>query len=194
MQNGGLWHCVCIAVKTATSDGDKQRDGGDFIRAYVVMVRRAGQMVMIERVTSCGVVLLDNDGRVLLAHATGTSHWDIPKGRGEEGETPIISALRELVEETGFVLAPERLTDLGRFVYRRDKDLHLFAARATRDELDLSRCVCTSLFPRRWDGLMIPEMDAFRWVQPEEVEQYASRSLFRLFQTTLSLAELHQSL
>ncbi len=149
---------------------------------------------MSERVLSCGVVLLDRDGRVLLAHATDTSHWDIPKGQGEPGEAPIAAALRELVEETGIVLAPERLKDLGRFVYRRDKDLHLFAARANGDETDLGRCVCTSMFPRRSDGVMIPEMDAFRWVEPGEVGQYASRSLDRLFQTTLSLAELHRSL
>ncbi|TKC80414.1 NUDIX hydrolase [Trinickia terrae] len=149
---------------------------------------------MIERVTSCGVVLLDGSGRVLLAHATDTTHWDIPKGHGEPGEAPIAAALRELVEETGIVLAAQRLNDLGRFVYRRDKDLHLFAARAADDELDLSRCVCTSMFPRRSDGVMIPEMDAFRWVEPGEVGHYASRSLNRLFQTTLSLAELHRSL
>ncbi len=41
---------------------------------------------------------------------------------------------------------------------------------------------------------MIPEMDAYRWVTPAEVDQYASRSLARLFQTTLSLTELHHTL
>ncbi|MGC2041727.1 MAG: NUDIX hydrolase, partial [Paraburkholderia caledonica] len=76
----------------------------------------------------------------------------------------------------------------------RDKDLHLFAARATVDELDLSSYTCTSLFPRRSDGKLIPEMDAYRWTAPDEVEKYASRSLARLFQTTLSLTELHRSL
>lgn len=146
------------------------------------------------RVVSCGVVLLDPHGRVLLAHATETSHWDIPKGHGEEGEAPHFTALRELVEETGLVIAAERLTDLGLFVYRRDKDLHLFAARARADELDLSQCVCMSMFPRRSDGTLIPEMDAYRWAAPEEVDRYASRSLTRLFQTTLSLTELHRSL
>ena len=143
---------------------------------------------------SCGVVLLDPAGRVLLAHATETTHWDIPKGQGEEGEAPHVTALREMEEETGLAVTPERLTDLGLFAYRRDKDLHLFAARAGADELDLTRCTCTSMFPRRSDGTMIPEMDAFRWAAPHEVEHYASRSLTRLFQTTLSLAELHQSL
>jgi 8-oxo-dGTP pyrophosphatase MutT (NUDIX family) len=149
---------------------------------------------MSARVVSCGVVLLDPDGRVLLAHATETSHWDVPKGHGEEGEAPHVTALREMVEETGIVIGPERLKDLGLFVYRRDKDLHLFAARATADELDLTACTCTSLFPRRSDGTLIPEMDAYRWAAPDEVERYASRSLTRLFQTTLSLAELHRTL
>jgi hypothetical protein len=58
----------------------------------------------------------------------------------------------------------------------------------------LEECVCESYFPRRRDGVMIPEMDAYRWVTPVDVDQYASRSLARLFQTTLSLTELHQTL
>ncbi|PQV52936.1 NUDIX hydrolase [Paraburkholderia sp. BL21I4N1] len=149
---------------------------------------------MSARVISCGIVLLDPDGRVLLAHATETSHWDIPKGHGEEGEEPHVTALREMVEETGIAIDATRLKDLGLFVYRRDKDLHLFGARAHAGELDLSSCTCTSLFPRRSDGTLIPEMDAYRWAAPHEVERYASRSLTRLFQTTLSLADLHRSL
>ena len=149
---------------------------------------------MSARIVSCGIVLLDPHGRVLLAHATETSHWDIPKGHGEEGEAPHVTALREMVEETALVIDAGRLKDLGLFVYRRDKDLHLFAARAHDDELDLTSCVCTSMFPRRSDGKLIPEMDAYRWAAPDEVERYASRSLTRLFQTTLSLAELHHTL
>lgn len=149
---------------------------------------------MNAKTVSCGIVLLDPEGRVLLAHATGTNHWDVPKGQGEHGETEQDSARREMVEETGINVDAARLTDLGRFAYRRDKDLHLFAARALDGELDLSRCVCVSLFPRRHDGVMIPEMDAWRWVAPADVDDYASRSLARLFQTTLSLVELHRSL
>ncbi|EEA00146.1 NUDIX hydrolase [Burkholderia sp. H160] len=149
---------------------------------------------MSPRIVSCGIVLLDPDGRVLLAHATETTHWDIPKGHGENGEAPDVTALREMVEETGIALGAERLKDLGLFVYRRDKDLHLFAARASADELDLSTCTCTSLFPRRSDGALIPEMDDYRWASIDEIPRYASRSLTRLFETTLSLVELHRSL
>ena len=149
---------------------------------------------MSTRTVSCGVIVLDPNGRVLLAHATETSHWDIPKGQGEPGETPMEAALRELREETGIVLAPERLVDLGQFAYRPDKDLHLFAVRVAHDEIDLSRCVCTSMFPSRTSGSMIPEMDAFKWVTPRMVSRFASRSLTRLFASSVSLAELHRTL
>ncbi len=149
---------------------------------------------MTDRTVSCGIVILNTRGDVLLCHATETSHWDIPKGQGEVDEQPVEAALRELVEETGIVMKAERLKDLGRFVYRRDKDLHLFAVRVTDDEVKLEECVCESYFPRRRDGVMIPEMDAYRWVTPIDVDQFASRSLARLFQTTLSLTELHQTL
>lgn len=146
------------------------------------------------RTVSCGVVILDAAGRVFLAHATDTTHWDIPKGQGEPGESPLQAALRELLEETGIAFAPARLVDLGRFVYRHDKDLHLFAVRVADDEVDPARCVCTSLFPSRRDGSMIPEMDAYRWTAPGDVDAYASRSLARLFRMRLPLADLHRRL
>ncbi|TCK43031.1 8-oxo-dGTP pyrophosphatase MutT (NUDIX family) [Paraburkholderia sp. BL8N3] len=149
---------------------------------------------MSGRIVSCGVVMLNGQGDVLLCHATETSHWDVPKGHADPGESPLDAALRELVEETGIVLPASRLKDLGRFLYRRDKDLHLFAVRVAEDEVRLENCVCESYFPRYRDGTMIPEMDAYRWVSPADVDKFASRSLARLFQTTLSLAELHETL
>ncbi|AIO42525.1 NUDIX domain protein [Burkholderia cenocepacia] len=146
------------------------------------------------RTVSCGVVMLDGAGRVFLAHATDTTHWDIPKGQGEPGETPAEAALRELREETGIELDAARLIDLGRFAYRHDKDLHLFAVQVADDEIDPARCTCTSLFPSRRDGSLIPEMDAYRWTAPADVDAYASRSLARLFRTKLPLADLHRRL
>lgn len=149
---------------------------------------------MSERTLSCGVVIMDRHARVLLAHASQTTHWDIPKGQGEPGEAPIDAALRELREETGIVIAPERLKDFGRLPYRRDKDLHLFAVRVTDGEVDPARCHCTSLFPSRRDGSMIPEMDAFRWTTVSELPRYASRSLTRLFEAALPLTEIDRAL
>lgn len=154
----------------------------------------AGRSRQAARTLSCGVVLLDPAGRVLLAHATETTHWDIPKGARDPGEAERDAALRELFEETGIVLAPDRLVELGRFAYRSDKDLYLFAARLRDAETDLSACLCTSMFPSRATGASIPEMDAFRWVEVAAVAEYASRSLAKVFASTLSLAALHRRL
>ena len=43
---------------------------------------------------SCGVLIFDERRRLLMAHATGGAHWDIPKGLADPGEAPIEAALR----------------------------------------------------------------------------------------------------
>lgn len=139
---------------------------------------------------SCGLVLLNEDGEVLLAHATETRHWDIPKGAPDPGETDRDAALRETREETGLVLDSHALIELGRFPYRRDKELHLFATRMRRAEVALDTLTCTSMFNSYRTGRLIPEMDAYRWTAAEELPQYASQSLTRLFAQTLTLPSI----
>lgn len=139
---------------------------------------------------SCGLVLLNEDGDVLLAHATETRHWDIPKGAPDPGENHRDTALREAREETGLVLDSHTLIELGRFPYRRDKELHLYATRLRRAEVALDTLTCTSMFNSYHTGRLIPEMDAYRWATVDEVPQYASQSLTRLFAQTLTLASI----
>jgi 8-oxo-dGTP pyrophosphatase MutT (NUDIX family) len=148
----------------------------------------------VSKTTSCGLVILNEDGEVLLAHATETTHWDIPKGQPEPGESELDTALRETREETGLAIAPHLLLELGRFNYRHDKNLYLFAVRLSRAQAQIERCTCVSMFPRYSDGRMIPEMDDYRWVAPDAVGDYASGSLTRLFAHSLSLAQLHRQL
>src|SRR5438067_9191807 len=93
---------------------------------------------------SCGVVLLNDAGEVFLAHATGTTHWDIPKGGPEDGETPLDTALRETKEEIGIDLEGQQLLDLGEYPYRPEKSLHLFAARVSPETVDPQKCNCTT--------------------------------------------------
>jgi 8-oxo-dGTP pyrophosphatase MutT (NUDIX family) len=55
--------------------------------------------------------IFDDEGRVLLVHHTyGRLNWELPGGLGEAGEAPDETALRELVEETGFRGQLDRLT------------------------------------------------------------------------------------
>jgi 8-oxo-dGTP pyrophosphatase MutT (NUDIX family) len=118
---------------------------------------------------SCGTLVIDATGRLLLGHVTHTAKWDIPKGLRDPGETTLEAAMRELYEETGLVFAPERFAEIGRIDYRRDKALHLYRVDAG-DTLDtLEGLVCHSFFPHRTTGRPTPEMDGYRWATRGDV-------------------------
>jgi putative (di)nucleoside polyphosphate hydrolase len=119
---------------------------------------------------SCGTLVINALGQLLLCHVTNTPKWDIPKGMRDAGETSLAAAMRELHEEAGIGFAPERFIDLGEFDYRRDKRLHLFMVRA--DELaGLDHLVCTSFFPHPVTGKPTPETDGFRWADKAQIAQ-----------------------
>jgi len=140
-------------------------------------------------VTSCGVLLLNPERELLLCHATGAAHWDIPKGVGEPGETPRDTAVRETFEETGLRLPPDGLVDLGRMAYRPGKDLHLFAAWSER--VDPNTLVCSSRFQDR-HGRLVPEADAFEWTPFERVPERCAKNMTKVLMEKMSLDELWQ--
>ena len=137
------------------------------------------------RAISHGTLLIDAEAGLLLCHATGGRHWDIPKGMAMAGESSVQTACREAREECGLELDPLALHDLGRFAYRPDKDLWLHAALIER--VDPAQCVCSSLFTDRW-GRLRPEMDAFRWARFDEVPALCARNMARVLTEALSLA------
>jgi 8-oxo-dGTP pyrophosphatase MutT (NUDIX family) len=92
------------------------------------------------------VTLVDPRGRVLMQerdeHATVWPElWCFPGGGLEDGERPVDGAVRELAEETGVVLAPDDLTDLGPFELvtpdRGTFRFHAFVARTTLSDRDV---------------------------------------------------------
>jgi 8-oxo-dGTP pyrophosphatase MutT (NUDIX family) len=123
---------------------------------------------------SCGVLLLNARGEILMCHATGGPRWDIPKGIADAGETEREAAVRELAEETGLQLLGEDLRDLGRHKYLRGKDLHLFSTLIER--IDTTLCVCTSYFVDT-HGKQRPEVDAFAWVPIDQAPSRCGKSL-----------------
>ena len=119
--------------------------------------------------TSCGTLVINQRGEILLCHVTGTRHWDIPKGLQDPGETTLEAAVRELYEEAGLAFDSSAFEDLGSFDYRPDKRLHLYRVRAPADLDCLDHLCCTSHFPHHITGKDTPEVDAFRWASRDGV-------------------------
>lgn len=139
------------------------------------------------KTTSHGVLVVNAAGELLLCHATGTRHWDIPKGLAEPGETASDAAVREAREECGLEFDPGALLALGLFAYRPDKDLLLHAALIER--IDPNTCRCSSTFVDRF-GRLRPEMDAFRWTPFGEVATHCAKNMARVLTARLSLREV----
>ena len=57
----------------------------------------------------CGLVF-DDDGRVLLHRRADTGKWSVIGGLPNPGEEPAEAVVREVFEETGVTVEPERIT------------------------------------------------------------------------------------
>src|SRR5690348_6684697 len=59
---------------------------------------------------SVSAVIVDDEGRVLAIRRRDNGHWEPPGGVLELGESIIDGLVREVAEETGLTIEPERLT------------------------------------------------------------------------------------
>lgn len=132
---------------------------------------------------SCGTLVVNERGQLLLCHVTNTANWDIPKGMQDPGETTLAAAMRELREEAGAVFDPSQFEDLGGFAYRRDKRLHLYRVRAGAALGDLSQLGCSSFFPHPVTGADTPEADGYRWADRAQLAALCWPRMSRLLLT-----------
>ena len=62
--------------------------------------------IVLEKPQFVMALAIDDANRILLVrqyrHGTGQSYWSLPGGFIDPGETPVIAAKRELLEETGY--------------------------------------------------------------------------------------------
>ncbi|RTZ48043.1 NUDIX hydrolase [Candidimonas sp. SYP-B2681] len=139
---------------------------------------------------SYGIIILNDQSQVLLARFSRLNHWDIPKGAANPGELPVEAAIRETQEETGLVFTASQLSEIGRIPYSGQKDLHLFRVKVDSKVVDITKCVCTSMFTHRPTGDRIPEMDAFRWVPASALHHYCGKNMLRVLQRELKATSI----
>lgn len=126
---------------------------------------------------SCGVIVEDNQDRILACHPTGKSfekgNYDIPKGIHEaDDNSDIETAIRELYEETGLQIPDnDMLTDFGIFEYLKDKDLHLFYIKINNDFEHIGPFYCESKFIDSHNNEK-SEVNGYKFIDKEEVDWF----------------------
>ncbi|MBP9840923.1 MAG: NUDIX domain-containing protein [Simkaniaceae bacterium] len=73
-----------------------------------------------------GIIPIHNGKILIIKHVNG-GHWGFPKGRPEQGETPLETASRELFEETGLKVV-QLLQDAPFIEQRVNKQIFFFPA------------------------------------------------------------------
>jgi predicted NUDIX family NTP pyrophosphohydrolase len=128
---------------------------------------------------SVGTIITDNKN-ILIGHTTWGKGFDIPKGRQEEGETYIQTAMRELNEEFGIVETEFRFQELGMFEYLKNKDLFLFKIKYgnLHQDITLSTLKCSSYFDK--DGKQFPEINGYKIITIESIKNYCYLSLTKV--------------
>lgn len=109
-----------------------------------------------------GAVLLDDNGKVLLVlnRTSGRSHWSLPKGACEDGESLVETLQREAREETGLDVEPVELAFVTEWYMHARREWYLqfyFHARVTGGQLAVQAG---------------DEVTQVRWVAPSEVRQF----------------------
>jgi 8-oxo-dGTP diphosphatase len=107
------------------------------------------------------VVLIDVDGRVLLAQRPNGKHlaglWEFPGGKVQPGETPEAALIRELDEELGISTHESCLAPFT-FASHGYENFHLL----------MPLYVC-----RKWQGIVTSrEGQQLKWVRPAQLAEY----------------------
>nr|WP_247743745.1 8-oxo-dGTP diphosphatase MutT [Shimia sp. R9_3] len=131
------------------------------MRSHPWLYHHQRGLPVVKTVLVAAVVLIDADGRILLAQRPeGKSMaglWEFPGGKVEPGETPEAALIRELQEELGIDTWASCLAPLT-FASHSYDDFHLL--------MPLFAC-------RKWEGIpQAKEGQTLKWVASKNLRDY----------------------
>jgi predicted NUDIX family NTP pyrophosphohydrolase len=130
---------------------------------------------------------------VLLAHPGGPfwakryeGAWSVPKGGIDPGEDPLQTAIREFIEETGFVPEAPYLP-LGRITQRSGKIVHCWAFEGDCEPAALRSNMTSVEWPPRSSRMIaVPEIDEVRFFELDEARRAINIAQAELLDRLLS--------
>lgn len=120
------------------------------------------------KIISAGI-LVKCKNKYIIGHVTNNEHYDIFKGKHEEDETVLQTAIRECVEESSIRFVGSQLKYLGLHEYTKKKNLAIFIGR--NDYIEVNNLFCAI----NDDGE--PEMDGYELVSFEEMLSKVSKNM-----------------
>ncbi|BCB81607.1 hypothetical protein GCM10022251_16440 [Phytohabitans flavus] len=122
---------------------------------------------------AAAALFFDQAGHVMLVHPTYKDYWDLPGGIVEPGESPMAACAREVSEEIGLTVPIGGLlvVDWAPAEREGDKMVFLFDGGELSEE-DRARIAFV-------DG----ELDEWRFVAAEDLDQYTITRLVRRIRT-----------
>lgn len=154
------------------------------VAATVDQIADVRQFIGTARYTAPGtsVIVTRDDGRLLLLQRVGEAHWHFPAGYSNLGENVAATAVRELREETGLEIVPQRIVG----IYSHPRYRHTYANGDRVRNVGVLFQATAVGGQARVDGV---EIAAMAWVLPEDVEMRLEPRLRAL--ARLALAHLH---
>lgn len=117
--------------------------------------------------------LVEESGRLLISHETETGYYMFPGGGLENGETLDTCCVREVLEETGYIVKPsERFLELHEFYDGYEFITHYF--------------ICKIIGK---DTQQLTEEEAVRGLIPEWIERHALLDIFSKYDDYAQLNE-----
>jgi predicted NUDIX family NTP pyrophosphohydrolase len=121
------------------------------------VARRSAGLLLYRQLPGLEVLLVHLGGPFF----AGKDEWGIPKGEYDETEEPLVAALREFVEETGFEVPAGAPVSLGEIRQKGGKRVLAWALEGDVDPGRLASNTCEVVVRGR--TITVPEVDEARW-------------------------------